>query len=194
MLAYSAIAHTGFLLTGVLGLQGTADLTQGQLTSQQAVMFYLVSYGVAALGAFAVVSLVRDSAGEQTALRRWQGLGKHSPLVAGVFALFLLALAGIPLTSGFIGKWAVFEVAMSSGAWPVVVVGVLSSIVAAYFYIYVIVVMFFRDPEPGIAAYAVHPSMLTSTTIAVGAAATLVLGVVPGPVLDLAGVAGQFLR
>ena len=194
MLAYSAIAHTGFLLTGVLGVQSASDLSAGQLTSLQAVLFYLVTYGLAALGAFAVVSLVRDSAGEQSSLARWSGLGKHSPVVAGVFALFLLALAGIPLTSGFIGKWAVFEVAMSSGAWPVVIVGVLSSIVAAYFYVYVIVVMFFREPEPDSAAYVVHPSALTSITIAVGAAATLVLGVLPGPVLNLAGVAGQFLR
>jgi NADH-quinone oxidoreductase subunit N len=194
MLAYSAIAHTGFLLTGVLGVQSAGDLTDGQLTSLQAVLFYLVTYGVAALGAFAVVSLVRDSAGEQSALARWAGLGKHSPLVAGVFALFMLGLAGIPLTSGFIGKWAVFEVAMSSGAWPVVIVGVISSMITAFIYVYVIVVMFFRDPEPGTAAYVVHPSVLTSATIAVGAAATLVLGIIPGPVLNLAGVAGQFLR
>jgi NADH-quinone oxidoreductase subunit N len=194
MLAYSAIAHTGFLLTGVLGLQSADELSEGQLTSLQAVLFYLVTYGVSALGAFAVVSLVRDAAGEQSALARWAGLGKHSPVVAGVFALFLLGLAGIPLTSGFIGKWAVFEVAMSSGAWPVVIVGVISSMIAAYIYVYVIVVMFFRDPEPGTAAYVVHPSMLTSATIAVGAAATLVLGIIPGPVLNLAGVAGQFVR
>ncbi len=194
MLAYSAIAHTGFLLTGVLGLQSADELSEGQLTSLQAVLFYLVTYGVSALGAFAVVSLVRDAAGEQSALARWAGLGKHSPVVAGVFALFLLGLAGIPLTSGFIGKWAVFEVAMSSGAWPVVIVGVISSMIAAYIYVYVIVVMFFRDPEPGTAAYVVHPSMLTSATIAVGAAATIVLGIVPGPVLNLAGVAGQFVR
>jgi NADH-quinone oxidoreductase subunit N len=194
MLAYSAIAHTGFLLTGVLGLQSADELSEGQLTSLQAVLFYLVTYGVSALGAFAVVSLVRDAAGEQSALARWAGLGKHSPVVAGVFALFLLGLAGIPLTSGFIGKWAVFEVAMSSGAWPVVIVGVISSMIAAYIYVYVIVVMFFREPEPGTAAYVVHPSMLTSATIAVGAAATLVLGIIPGPVLNLAGVAGQFVR
>jgi len=194
MLAYSAIAHTGFILTGVLGLQSADELSDGQLTSLQAVLFYLVTYGVSALGAFAVVSLVRDAAGEQSALARWAGIGKHSPLVAGVFALFMLGLAGIPLTSGFIGKWAVFEVAMSSGAWPVVIVGVISSMITAYIYVYVIVVMFFRDPEPGTAAYVVHPSVLTSSTIAVGAAATIVLGIIPGPVLNLAGVAGQFVR
>jgi NADH-quinone oxidoreductase subunit N len=193
ILAYSAIAHSGFILTGVLGVQSAGELSAGQLTSLQAVLFYLVTYGLSALGAFGVVSLVRDAAGEQGSLTRWAGLGKHSPLVAGVFALFLLAMAGIPLTSGFIGKWAVFEVALSSGAWPVVIVGVLSSLVAAGFYIRIIVVMFFREPGAE-AAYVVHPSVLTSTAIAVGAAATLVLGVIPGPVLNLAGVAGQFLR
>ncbi len=193
MLAYSSVAHAGFLLTGVLGLQSAADLTPGELTSLQAVLFYLVTYGFATLGAFAVVSLVRDSAGEQTAMARWSGLGRHSPLVAGVMAFFLLAMAGIPLTSGFIGKWAVFEVALAAGAWPVVVAAILCSIAAAYFYVRLIVVMYFRDPVPG-GAHVVHPSVLTSATIAVGAAATLVLGVLPGPVLNLAGVAGQFLR
>ena len=96
MLAYSAIAHTGFLLTGVLGLQSADELSEGQLTSLQAVLFYLVTYGLSALGAFAVVSLVRDAAGEQSALSRWAGLGKHSPLVAGVFALFLLGAGRHP--------------------------------------------------------------------------------------------------
>jgi NADH-quinone oxidoreductase subunit N len=193
MLAYSSVAHTGFLLTGVLGLQSASDLTTGEITSLQAVLFYLVTYGFATLGAFAIVSLVRDSAGEQTAMVRWAGLGKHSPLVAGVFAFFLLAMAGIPLTSGFVGKWAVFEVALSAGAWPVVIAAIVTSIVAAFFYVRVIVVMYFHDPTPD-SAYVVHPSVLTSTTIAIGAAATLVLGIVPGPVLNLAGLAGQFLR
>ena len=193
MLAYSSVAHTGFLLTGLIGLQSASALTTGELTSLQAVLFYLVTYGFTTLGAFAVVSLVRDSAGEQTAMARWAGLGKHSPLVAGVFALFLLAMAGIPLTSGFIGKWAVFEVALSAGAWPVVIVAVLSSVIAAFFYVRVIVLMYFHEPVPG-GAYVVHPSVLTSITIAVGAAATLALGILPGPVLNLAGLAGQFLR
>ena len=193
MLAYSSVAHTGFLLTGLLGLQSASALTTGELTSLQAVLFYLVTYGFTTLGAFAVVSLVRDSAGEQTAMARWAGLGKHSPLVAGVFALFLLAMAGIPLTSGFIGKWAVFEVALSAGAWPVVIVAVLSSVIAAFFYVRVIVLMYFSDPI-GDGPTVVMPSVLTTIVIAVGFAATAALGVVPGPVLDLAATAGQFVR
>jgi NADH-quinone oxidoreductase subunit N len=193
MLAYSSVAHTGFLLTGVLGVQAATDLTVGQLTSLQAVLFYLVTYGFATLGAFAVVTLVRDSGGEQTHLSRWAGLGKEAPLVAGVFAFFLLAMAGIPLTSGFVGKWAVFEVALSAGAWPVVIAAVLMSIVAAFFYVRVIVLMYFSEPT-GEAPSVARPSVLTATAIAVGAAATLAIGIVPGPVLDLAGSAGQFLR
>ncbi len=110
-------------------------------------MFYLVTYGLTTLGAFAVVGLVRDSAGEQSAISRWAGLGKHSPVVAGVFALFLLRMAGIPLTSGFTGKWAVFEVALAAGAWPVVIVAVLASAAAAFFYVRVIVVMYFHEPD-----------------------------------------------
>ena len=193
MLAYSSVAHTGFLLTGVLGVQSSTDLAIGQLTSLQAVLFYLVTYGFTTMGAFAVVTLVRDSGGEQTHLSRWAGLGKSSPLVAGVFAFFLLAMAGIPLTSGFIGKWAVFASALSAGAYPVVVVAILSSVVAAFFYVRVIRVMYFTEPS-GEAASITQPSILTAATIAVGAAVTLVLGVVPGPVLDLAARAGEFIR
>ncbi|HET8663941.1 MAG TPA: NADH-quinone oxidoreductase subunit NuoN [Nocardioides sp.] len=193
MLAYSSIAHTGFLLTGVLGLQGAGELHAGQITSLEAVMFYLVTYGLTTLGAFAVVGLVRDSAGEQSTISRWAGLGKHSPVVAGVFALFLLGMAGIPLTSGFTGKWAVFEVALAAGAWPVVVVAVLASAAAAFFYVRVIVVMYFHEPDAD-SAYVVHPSILAAAAIGVSAVATLALGVLPGPVLDLAHSAGQFIR
>jgi NADH-quinone oxidoreductase subunit N len=193
MLAYSSIAHTGFLLTGVLGLQGAGEINPGQITSLQAVMFYLVTYGMTTLGAFAVVGLVRDSAGEQSTIMRWTGLGKHSPVVAGVYSLFLLSMAGIPLTSGFVGKWAVFEVALAAGAWPVVIVAVLASAAAAFFYVRVIVVMYFHEPDEQ-SAHVAHPSVLSATAIGISAAATLVLGVVPGPVLDLARIAGQFVR
>ena len=193
MLAYSSVAHTGFLLTGVLGVQSATELADGQITSLQAVLFYLTTYGFATLGAFAVVSLVRDAAGEATTLSRWSGLGKESPLVAGVFAFFLLAMAGIPLTSGFVGKWAVFSVAASAGAWPVVMVAILSSIIAAFFYVRVIWLMYFAARESDAPAVA-DPSVLTAGTIAVAVVVTALLGVLPGPVMDLAGTAGAFIR
>ncbi len=196
MLAYSSIAHTGFLLTGVLGVQQVSELSDGEITSLQAVLFYLATYGFAMVGAFAVVTLVRDSSGEASAFSRWAGLGRRSPLVAGLFAFFLLSMAGIPLTAGFVGKWAVFTVALSAGAWPVVVAAIVCSIIAVFFYVRVIVLMFFVDvsSHEGELATVTRPSLLTSATIAVGVAATLVLGVVPGPVLTLTEHAGQFLR
>ena len=193
MLAYSSIAHAGFLLTGFAGAQQASAVGDGDLTSLQSVLFYLVTYGFTTLGAFAVVTVVRDSSGESTHLSRWAGLGKRSPLVAGVFALFMLALLGLPLTSGFTGKWAVFTSAWAGGAQALVIVAVFASVITAFVYIRVIVLMFFSDPVGDGPAVAM-PSALTVAVIGIGVAATVVLGVMPDPVLDLARDAGSFLR
>jgi proton-translocating NADH-quinone oxidoreductase chain N len=182
MLAYSSIAHGGFLLTGIVA---TSE------TGLSATLFYLVAYGFTTVGAFAVVTMVRDPAGEAGHLGRWAGLGRRSPLIAGIFAFFLLAFAGIPLTSGFTGKFAVFKAAAAGGAVPLVIVGVLSSAIAAFFYVRVIVVMFFNDPEPD--APSVVTTTTTATAVALGVAATVVLGVLPQPMLDLAGHAATQL-
>ena len=190
MLAYSSIAHAGFILTGFVGAQRAGQDTIGSL---QAVLFYLVTYGFLTIGAFAVVTVVRDPGGEATHLSRWAGLGKASPVVAAVFALFLLGMAGIPLTSGFTGKWAVFTSAYSGGAWPLVVTGVVMSAVAAFFYVRVIVLMYFSDPVGEGPTVAV-PSVMTTIVIAVAFAATVTLGIAPQPVLDLAATAGEFIR
>ncbi len=191
MLAYSSIAHAGFLLVGFVGLQQAGD--NGSVSSLQSVLFYLVTYGFMTIGAFGIVTLVRDAGGEANHLSRWAGLGKESPLVAGVFAFFLLAMAGIPLTSGFTGKWVVFTAAAQGGAWPLVVIAVLLSVVAAFFYLRVIVLMYFSDPVGDGPTVAV-PSVLTTVAIAAGLAVTVALGILPGPVLDLAANAGAFIR
>ncbi|MGZ4709703.1 MAG: proton-conducting transporter transmembrane domain-containing protein, partial [Acidimicrobiales bacterium] len=184
LLAYSSIAHAGFILTGVLAIDA-AGLS--------ATMFYLVAYGFTTIGAFAVVTMVRDPAGEATHLSQWAGLGRRSPVLAGVFALFLLALAGIPLTSGFTAKFAVFSAAAGGGATALVVVGVLASAVAAFFYVRIIVLMFFSEPALDGPTVAV-PSMLTTAAVTLGAVVTVVLGVAPQPLLDLADRASVFLR
>ncbi|MFD0266654.1 NADH-quinone oxidoreductase subunit NuoN [Streptomyces sp. NPDC127106] len=184
LLAYSSIAHAGFILAGVI-----ATSAEGV----QAVLFYLLAYSFVTIGAFAVVTLVRDAGGEATHLSKWAGLGRRSPLTAAVFAVFLLAFAGIPLTSGFSGKFAVFKAAAEGGAGALVVVGVISSAIAAFFYVRVIVLMFFSEPKADGPTVAV-PSPLTMTTIAVGVAVTLVLGVAPQYFLDLAGQASTFVR
>jgi NADH-quinone oxidoreductase subunit N len=193
MLAYSSIAHAGFLITGFIGAHQVLEVAGQEISSLQAVLFYLVAYGFTTIGAFAVVTLVRDAGGEATHLSRWAGLGKEAPIVAGVFAFFLLAFAGIPLTSGFTGKWAVFTSAWSGGAWPLVILAVVMSVVAAFFYVRVIVVMFFSDSSGSGPTVAI-PSIMTTVTITIGATMTFVLGVVPQPVLDLARQAGDFIR
>lgn len=182
MLAYSSVAHAGFLLTGIVAANdaGVSGVT-----------FYLVAYGFSTLGAFAVVSLVRDQGGiEAGDMNSWAGLGRQSPLIAGSFALFLLALAGVPLTSGFISKFAVFSAALEGGAAGLVIIGVLSSAIAAYFYIRVIVLMFFTDPVADSAVVA--PKAMTTAVVVTGAIVTVVLGVLPQGVLDLAERASAF--
>jgi NADH-quinone oxidoreductase subunit N len=183
MLAYSSIAHAGFILTGLIALdqQGLAGT-----------LFYLLTYGLTTIGAFAVVTLVRDADGEATHLSQWSGLARRSPLLAGVFTLFLLALAGIPLTSGFMGKLVIFRAAYHT-AGPLVVIALLASAVAAFFYLRIVVLMYFSEPAENGPTIAV-PSALTTVALAVGAAATLVLGIAPQAVLDLTDKAAIFAQ
>lgn len=184
MLAYSSIAHTGFLLLGVIAVNREG------LSST---LFYLAAYGFTTVASFAIVGLVRDGAGEATHLAQWAGLGRRSPVVAGAFALLLFALAGIPLTSGFMAKFAVFQAATEGGATALVVVGVVASGITAFFYARVVVLMFFSEPAPDGPTVAV-PSGLTAATIAAGVAVTVVLGVYPQAILELAETASVFVR
>jgi NADH-quinone oxidoreductase subunit N len=184
MLAYSSIAQAGFILVGVLAVSG-----EGLAAS----MFYLIAYAFTTIGAFAVIAMVRDASGEATHLSKWAGLGRRSPLVASVFAVFMLALAGIPLTSGFVGKFGVFTAAIASGATWLVIVAVVASVIAAFFYVRVIVLMFFSEPTEHTASVVV-PSAFTTIALAAGATVTVVLGVIPQPVLDLVSNADVFVR
>nr|WP_230976641.1 MULTISPECIES: NADH-quinone oxidoreductase subunit NuoN [Georgenia] len=189
MLAYSSIAHAGFVLVGVVALvqEGIA-----------AVLFYLLAYGLATVGAFAVVTLVRerDAAGTVTGealhLSQWAGLGRRSPALALAMTLFLLSFAGIPLTGGFIGKFSVFAAGVAGGATVLVVIAVLASAAAAFFYVRLVVLMFFTEPD-GERTAVVRSEGLTSVAVAVCALGTVLLGVAPGPVLDLAQQAATFL-
>lgn len=184
ILAYSAVAHAGFMLLGVVaasrsGFAGT--------------LFYLAVYGFGTLGAFAVVTLVRDGAGEVTRLSSWAGLGRRSPVVAAIFALLLLGLAGTPLTSGFVGKFAVFSAAVAAGGTVAVVVAALASAVAVYLYAKVIVLLYFHEPGAGSAAIS-RPGPLVAVVIAAAGLVTVGAGVLPGPLLGLATQAASFLQ
>ncbi|AKN17806.1 NADH:ubiquinone oxidoreductase subunit N [Mycobacterium haemophilum DSM 44634] len=185
MLAYSSVAHVGFILTGVI-----ADSPAGL----SATLFYLVAYSFSTVGAFAVVGLIRNAEGVEDAdLSHWAGLGQRSPIVGVMFSMFLLAFAGIPLTSGFVSKFAVFKAAAQGGAVPLVIIGVISSGVAAYFYVRVIVLMFFTEASDE-TPQVVEPGILSKVAIAVCAAVTVALGIAPQPLLDLADRAAQLVH
>jgi NADH-quinone oxidoreductase subunit N len=184
LLAYSSIANAGYLMVGVLALN------KAGLSST---MFYLVAYGFSVLAAFGIVTLVRDADGEATHLSRWAGLGRKSPLFAGVFTFILLAFAGIPLTSGFTSKFAVFGAAVEGGQTWLVIFGVITSMLIAFPYLRVAVMLWFSEPDELTPTVSI-PGFLTATALAVGVIATLVLGVVPAPVIDLTRDAAQFVR
>ncbi|MBV8788014.1 MAG: NADH-quinone oxidoreductase subunit NuoN [Mycobacterium sp.] len=185
MLAYSSVAHVGFILTGVI-----ADNQAGL----SATLFYLLAYSFSTVGGFAIVSLIRNADGvEDATLSHWAGLGQRSPIVGVMFSMFLLAFAGIPLTSGFVSKLAVFKAAAQGGAVPLVIVGVVASGIAAYFYVRVIVSMFFTEATED-TPHVVEPGILSKVAIAVCAAVTVLLGIFPQPLLDLADHAAQLLH
>ncbi|MDO5502013.1 MAG: NADH-quinone oxidoreductase subunit NuoN [Actinomycetia bacterium] len=186
LLAYSSVAHAGFILVGVLAFSALG---------LRGVLFYLLAYGLTTIAAFAIVSMVRAGGSEATRVEQWAGLGRRHPILAATFGFLLLAFTGIPLTSGFTAKFAAFAPAVQSGTMGtvLVVIGVLASAITAYVYIRLIVVMYFNEPETDDVVVA-EASPLTTAAIAVGTTATLVLGVFPGPVLELAAQAAELLR
>ena len=184
LLAYSSIANAGYLLVGVLALNKEG------LSST---MFYLVAYGFSVLAAFGIVTLVRDADGEATHLSRWAGLGKKSPLFAATFTFILLAFAGIPLTSGFTSKFAVFGAAVEGGQTWLVIFGVISSMLIAFPYLRVVVMLWLSEPGESTPTVSI-PGFLTSAALAIGVIATLALGVVPAPLIDLTRDAANFVR
>ena len=188
LLAYSSIANAGYLLVGVLAVGGNGN-HDGLASS----MFYLVAYGFSVVAAFGVVTLVRDADGEATHLSRWAGLGRRSPLYAGLFTFLLLAFAGIPLTSGFTSKFAVFGAALASGQAWLVVLGAITSVILAFPYLRVVVLVWLSEPGENTPTVSI-PGALTSAALAIGALATLLLGIAPQPLLDLSSRAAEFVR
>jgi len=173
MLAYSSVAHAGFILTGLTGLG--ADGIRASL-------FYLVTYAAMTIGAFGVVMLVEGRREGRTSLDDYTGLWRRSPTTAVLMAIFLLSLAGIPPTGGFIAKINVFGAAASAGHWPLVLIGVLASVVAAFFYLRVLVLMFMREP---VGEGADQPEPAARAIVALPALLVLLLGVFPGIVTGL---------
>jgi NADH-quinone oxidoreductase subunit N len=178
MLAYSSIAHAGFVLVGVAA---------GNQEGVSGAMFYLAAYAAMILGAFGVVILVSRVGEERTSLRSYRGLARRNPVLGGLLVLFLLSLAGIPPTAGFMAKFLVFGAAVDAGLEGLVIVAVLASVVAAFFYLRVIVLAYMEDPEEE----AVVPTEAgPGWALAVAGVATVVLGVFPSLLLDPLQTAG----
>jgi len=181
MLAYSSIAHAGFILTG---------LTAPGAVGIRSAVFYLVAYAAMTVGAFGTVMLVSGRGEERTRISDYAGLARTNPVAAALMTLFLLSLAGIPPTAGFIAKVNVFSAAIGAGYWELVLLGVLLSVVAAFFYLRVIVLMYMQEPEEVPATASVEKlgavaGAGSSAILLVPAAATLVLGVFPGVIVGV---------
>ena len=175
VLAYSSIAHAGFILVGMVAL------TKDGISS---VLFYVLTYGFTTLAAFGLLMIVRDSEGEATSLSQWAGMARKSPPVAIVMTILLMSMAGIPLTSGFTGKFYVFRAAYHV-AGPLVVIALIASAIAAFFYLRIVVLMFFAEPPENGPTIAI-PGWSTSIALTFGVVVTIFLGVFPQPILDLA--------
>jgi NADH-quinone oxidoreductase subunit N len=173
MLAYSSIAHAGFILIGV------SAANQAGIRSA---LFYLVAYAAMIAGAFGVVMLVSGHGEERTALAAYRGLYRRSPVLAGLLTVFLLSMAGIPPAAGFIAKVGVFSAAIAAGHWELALIGVVASVVAAFFYIRVLVLMYMYEPEGDLPTDVAPVPVLA---VGLAAAVTLVLGVLPGIVLGV---------
>jgi NADH-quinone oxidoreductase subunit N len=169
MLAYSSIAHAGFILMG---------LTNATSQGIRAAMFYLIAYAAMTLGAFGVVMVVSRGGEGSTELADYAGLAKRQPILAALMTVFLLSLAGIPPTAGFIAKVGVFGAAVQAGYWWLALAGVLASVAAAFFYLRVIVQMTMRSGAEGEAEEATPG--LPEVVAGALAAVVLILGTFPG--------------
>jgi NADH-quinone oxidoreductase subunit N len=190
MLAYSSIAHSGYLLSGLGALGWTGEPRAGY-----GILIYLVAYTFMNLGAFGVLTYLKTESSDKFdySLKQLAGLGRRSPWAAALLSLFLLSLAGIPGTAGFIGKFYVFGGVVWAGLWWLAVVGVLMSAVSAYFYLRVIVYMFFKEPEEALAGRAPFTGGMTAA-LRVSAIATLAIGLVPSWLWDAAVAAYDTIR
>lgn len=169
MLAYSSIAHAGYALVGMVAGDWSA------------VAFYLLSYVVINLGAFGVIEVLARRGDKRTEISDYAGIGFKSLGLASCLSLFLLSLAGIPLTAGFMGKLLVFKSAWSAGLYSLVIIGVINSAISWYYYLRIIVVMFFSEPDEEFKTPFVARSLIAALVLSI--IGTLYLGILPGRVL-----------
>jgi NADH-quinone oxidoreductase subunit N len=182
LLAYSSIAHAGYVLIAF-----AAEPSLGA----PAVMFYTAAYAAMNVGAFAVVSHFANANERYVRLDDYAGLGRRSPILAGALSFFLISLIGIPITGGFFAKFYVFSAALQSGLVILTIVGVINSAIGAYYYLRLIVVMYMREPREEVPLLPITPAF--GAAVAIALAATLYLGVIPDRMLGFVQRSGQQL-
>jgi NADH-quinone oxidoreductase subunit N len=175
LLAYSSIAHAGYLLVAFAALPNNGI---------PAAMFYTASYAAMNVGAFAVISHIGGEGERYVTLEDYEGLGRRSPLLAATLTIFLLSLIGIPITGGFFAKFYVFSAALQANLVGLVIIGVLNSAAASYYYLRLMVVMYMREAREDVPVSPVPLGL--GAALAISLAATIYLGVLPGRVLDYA--------
>ena len=176
LLAYSSIAHAGYLLVAFAALPNNGI---------PAAMFYTASYAAMNVGAFAVVSHFGNAGERYVTLEDYAGLGRRSPLLAATLTIFLLSLIGIPITGGFFAKFYVFSAALQANLLWLVIIGVINSAVGAYYYLRIIVAMYMREPRGEVPVAPVPVGL--GTALAISVIATIYMGVLPGRILEYAG-------
>jgi NADH-quinone oxidoreductase subunit N len=181
MLAYSSIAHAGYLLMSLPAGLG-AGMAPGAVS---AAVFYLFAYAFTNLGAWGVVVALEKVESRGLEIEDYAGLGRRRPALALAMTLFMLSLTGLPPTIGFVGKFFLFRVAILNGLIGLAIVGVVTSLISAYYYLRVVVVMYMREGEP-----ETRSEVWLSATVGLMAALTLLVGLLPGPLLELAARAG----
>jgi NADH-quinone oxidoreductase subunit N len=184
MLAYSSIAHAGYVLVGV------AATVRSSAEGQASVLFYLFAYTVSTAGAFGALIACGSRGKEAVSYEDLSGIGRRHPAAALAFSLFLVSLAGIPPTAGFFGKLYIFQSAIDAGLYWVAVIGMINSVIGAYYYLRVMVHLYMREPAPGATVAVPMRSGLVLSAIVIAAVLVLALGSVPGRLLDMAAGAG----
>ncbi len=184
LLAYSSIAHAGYVL---VALTARSDI------GVAAAMFYLAAYAFMNIGAFAVVTHLSGKGERYQSIDDFSGLAQKQPMTAAMLTIFMLSLIGVPLTGGFFGKFYIFKAALESHLVWLTVLGLLNSAVAAYYYLRILVVMYMKEPSEA----AIEGRTAIARPERRPAAArcgTLILGIFPGWVLDFAGRSSNLLR
>jgi len=184
MLAYSSIAHAGYILVGVVAAARAPQ-------ASASVLFYLLTYTVSTAGAFGALILCGSRGAEAVSYEDLAGIGRRHPAAALPFGLFLLSLAGIPPTAGFFGKWFLLRAAMDGGFYWLAIIAFLNSVIGAYYYLRVLVFMYMREPAAGAPVATPMRSGYVTAALILSAIMVVALGLLPGSSLDMAVQAAQ---